>query len=211
MSTNDLIDKLCDDAKPVKEICCPFQRAFGWFFFALLCVSVGTAVSGIDLTGWQKDPLWFAIETAMLVLIALLSACGAFLLSIPCRGKSILTKIIPVIPLLLWALLLIIQMSLEPKQPISALASHGAGCVTGLLVLAIIPGIVLFIMIHRAAPVKLGWTGLLGLVAALAVASSGLQFLCPLRSAAHLMMWHLLPIVIIGSLGIWLGKRFLRW
>ena len=84
-------------------------------------------------------------------------------------------------------------------------------CSMEILALGIAPGVLIFLMIRKAAPTSLGLTGLVGFVAVFFMSTVALQFTCADQSKFHLLIFHFVPAVFLALSGIFLGKKFLRW
>jgi hypothetical protein len=52
-------------------------------------------------------------------------------------------------------------------------------------------------MLRRAAPLARVWTCALAGLASLALGALGTQFVCTDDSAAHHLLWHVLPLVLL--------------
>lgn len=214
METDKLIKDLTNEVEPVKRIGGTFSRLASWFLASILCVGAGVALFGLrpDANIAASTTLFY-IEAAILIMLAVLSAAGAFILSVPATEKSSLQKCFPLIPLTLWAgTILYAVISEYEESGIRALnPGHGMVCLGEMFLFGALPGLFIFLMVKKAAPTKLGWTGFLATLAALAMAALTLQFTCSASSSTHIMVWHVAPVIVIGCIGIWLGKRVLRW
>jgi hypothetical protein len=87
----------------------------------------------------------------------------------------------------------------------------GPGSRLHILVLGAIPRAFLFFLVRRAAPIALGWSGLLVMLTLASIGALGLQFTCTNDDPLHLFAWHFLPVLLIAVSGIVLGRRLLRW
>jgi hypothetical protein len=83
-------------------------------------------------------------------------------------------------------------------------------CVLRIVGLSIAPGALLFQMLRKAAPLKPGFIGLLAVLGSLAFSEIGVQFLCLKSAGSHVLIWHILPICLLGSAGFWLGQLTLK-
>ena len=66
-------------------------------------------------------------------------------------------------------------------------------------------------LVRRAAPLRPGWTGLLATLTAASVGALGTHLVCPNGDAAHLLVWHFVPVALLAAAGIQLGRRLLHW
>jgi hypothetical protein len=211
MTTERLVDQLVADLAPVRLLRGADRRALAWAAFALLCVGAGAGALGFrpDLAARLRDPA-FLLENASLLLLFALAARSAFHLSVPGAERAT-TRPAPLCGLLAWALLLAFRAAADPN---GALPPHGApagwSCVARMTFLAIVPAIAGLGMLRRAAPLARGWAGLWALFSAGGLAILGTQLLCPKDGPGHVVLWHLVPLLITGLLGLGLGRWLLR-
>ena len=75
-------------------------------------------------------------------------------------------------------------------------------CLAKVCLIAIVPAGVMLVLARRAAPLRprrtAGWAALAGLAAG----AVGAQVLCPIDVAAHLLIWHLAPVVALSLIGL---------
>jgi len=214
MKTDDLIQKLSSDTKPIHKLGTPFIRFLKWLAAALLCVGVGVALMGLreDFMSKLAEPIYL-IESIFILLLMLSSGLAAFILSIPNANASAWTKWLPCVPLFLWAGFLVYELSfVYVNQGFSGFVmEYGIGCTRDVLVLAVVPGALLFFMVQKAAPTSLAWVGALILLSVAALGSMGVQFICSNSQPLHIFIWHFLPVILVGAAGIYLGKKILKW
>ena len=92
------------------------------------------------------------------------------------------------------------------------LSSSGMKCSLDILFLSVLPGIALFFLLRKGAPMRISFVGVnIGLCCAM-VGAFALQFSCPSNLPVHLLVWHLLiPLVVLSSIGAWMGRMLLKW
>ena len=73
------------------------------------------------------------------------------------------------------------------------------------------PGIALFMMVRRAAPLRAAWAGLLAVLATAAVGVLGANVICPNDRPLHMLLWHVAPLMLFAAIGAALGTWLLRW
>ncbi len=213
MMTHELIQQIARGVAPVRILPSPSRRLLSWFGAAMLCVATGVVLIGLrpDVLRGTTTPQ-FALNCVAILLIAVLSAFAAFMMSVPDTAKSVLVRIAPLSAVFVWSVLLAIQGRLVfAPGPHHYSAGHGLGCIRDILVLGAIPGALLFFLVRRAAPVALGWSGLLVMLTLASIGALGLQFTCTNDDPLHLFAWHFLPVLLIAVSGIVLGRRLLRW
>jgi hypothetical protein len=210
VQTDRLILELSKQAKPVKRLPPVYQRCLCWLASALLCLGVGVALMGLRSDFAEK---WmefsFALQAALTLLVASLSAIGAFTLSVPSENKSALTRVAPLVALVCWLIYLLVSLITSSRAKLST--GSGLVCAQDILILALPPAAMLFIMIHRAAPLMIKWTDVLISLSVAAFGALGTQLICRNDDLLHMMLWHVIPVLMIGALGAVLGQPLLRW
>jgi hypothetical protein len=143
---------------------------------------------------------------------ALLSASGAFVLSVPGAERSRLQRIVPLVAGGVWALVLVLVLMSggDAVRRVLALPFHWA-CLIEIAGLSIVPGWMLFVMLRRAAPLRRAWSAALATLAAVSLAAVATQLICPIDDPAHQLVGHLLPVVVFSVWGAIVGRRWLNW
>jgi hypothetical protein len=65
--------------------------------------------------------------------------------------------------------------------------------------------------VRRGAPTRPARGGLWAALSAGLTGSLILQLICEHASPAHLLLWHVSPILLLGAFGAWLGRKLLSW
>jgi hypothetical protein len=209
--SDDFIKNLATNIKPVVPTPPPGIRSLAWMAAAILCVGAGVSLVGLrpDLSESFREP-FFWLESLAILLVACIAIAAAFVLSVPGRESSPLTKWLVGIPLAIWMAQMTGRFVFE-SHDISPYFWSGYGCANEIVALGILPGILMFYMIKRAAPTNLGLTGALGALAVASISALGTQFTCSSSAPSHLLAFHFVPVLAVGAVGIFLGKKFLRW
>lgn len=212
MNTDELIERLAADLKPVRPLWPPWARAALW---------LGVAIPYVAAVVWGKltmvDPAQaandtrFMVEQAATLATALTAAIAAFRSAVP--GFDMRILLLPIAPLGLW------------------LASVGHGCVQDWLrlgadgltirpdwdclpmatIIGIVPLAAIIVMLRKAAPLHPRLTLALAALAVASIANFGLQFAHVRDASIMVLVWHLGAAAVLAALGGWLGKRVLRW
>ncbi len=207
METDDLILRLKKDLRPVTKLPHPAWRFLRWVAVAAFCVGVGLSLMGVreDFSAQISNPL-FVLNAVFALLTCVLSAAAAFVLSVPGLERRTLTRALPVLALASWlAFLLILVFSSGDLRP-----DHNFRCSGSILLFGAFPGALLFAMVRTAAPLRQGWTGALIALSAAALGGLGVQFSCESARPMHVLTWHVLPVLVLGGLGILLGRLLNR-
>ena len=209
MKTEDLIANLVSQVEPVRPLPPPAIRLFQWFLVAIVCAAAGIMLFGArpDLGSALGQPAYLA--TAMLALAtAILSAASAFVLAIPAAERSPGTRAMAAILIGLWITTLVV--AILPAGQGLTFGSHEAACFSRAIAIGLVPAGALFMMLRRALPLRLAWTGGLAAVAAIATGALAVQIICPIDDAAHALLAHFGPVVAFGVIGASVAGPLLR-
>lgn len=213
MRTEDLIRELAKDAPPVRRLQKLTVRLIGWVALAALSLAVVTMWMGArqDLGEvlWESN---FQFEAAMLILTAMSAAVGALTVSVPGRERSALVRWLPIVGgaiCILWVVGELVFASLT-GAPTGRL-TFAWRCVYKTASVALVPGVALFVLVRRAAPLHAAWAGLLAILATAAVGVLGANVICPIDRPLHLFLWHVAPLMLFAALGAGLGTWLIRW
>ncbi len=213
MRTEDLIQHLARDVPPVRRLRPIAVRALGWTVLAAVSFGVVALLMGVrrDL-GDVVSQADFAFEAALLIVTALSAAVGALIVSVPGADRSALVRWTPVIAAMAsvaWAAgeLVVTAATGAPSGRLT-FAWH---CVYKTASVGAVPGIALFLMVRRSAPLHAAWAGLLAVLATAAVGVLGANVMCPNDRPLHMLLWHVAPLMLFAALGAALGTWLLRW
>lgn len=206
MKSNDLIQSLSDNLQPVKILKYGIKEYIVIFFAGLFSVLTGVAITGIraDIKIIAITPS-FITQTIALLLLALLSTVSALHMSIPSIKKPVSQKII-LSTLLFWAIT-ILYLLLNSNAPF---AGWGFSCASEIAINSVIPSACVFFMIRKSASLDRSSVGWLVLTAGAAYGALATQFSCALNDPFHLLVWHTLPVIIIGLIGLVIGQFILK-
>ena len=125
MNTDQLIERLASEAKPVRRLLNPTDRAALWTALALVAVALGVSYFGVrhDLaTAWMQPGV--AARVVLLVSTMWLSIVAAFRLSIPGGETRALARWWPIVAL---GVLTAISAAAAPSCPSSRGARGSRG------------------------------------------------------------------------------------
>jgi hypothetical protein len=88
---------------------------------------------------------------------------------------------------------------------------EGIMCTTCITLSSLIPAGFLFYEIRKAAPTKLKLIGFFCLLYAASLGAFTLRLTEQVDSYEHLIMWHYIPIFVIGGLGALISQKILKW
>ena len=213
MRTDELIVELARAAGPVRPLPRPSVRLMRWVAAMMPLTALAAIVIGLraDVVTVMFQPAFLAIA-AVTLGTALLAAASALILSVPGVERSILQRVIPLVSGGLWvvALSVILTTGGEALERLLRFPFHWA-CVIQIAALSVVPGLVLFAMVRRAAPLRRAWSGALATLAGVGIGAAATQFICPLDDPAHQLVGHVLPVAVLSVLGACVGHRSLNW
>jgi hypothetical protein len=211
--TDDLIQQLVADAPRVRPLRSITARVVGWLVVAILSLVVVMMLMGVRRElGDAADRVDFAFEAGLLLLTTVSAAIGALLVSIPGAGVRPRVRWVPV------ALGVACVLVAAGELAYAAMVGAPTGrltfawhCVYKTTSVALVPGIVLFAMVRRGAPLQTAWAGLLAVLATAAMGVLGANIICPNDRPLHMLLWHVVPLMLLAGAGAGLGRWLLRW
>jgi hypothetical protein len=207
MSTEELIGRLVHDARPVKRSSRPRVLFAKWSAIGLLYLSAGVLMIGTrdDLAKmWHESG--FVIHTLIVFSVTVLAAIAAFKVSIPDRQQRFLVRssAVALAAWLAWIVTALVTVS-EPH------ADYGWKCLRNIVVLAVPLGMLTYYMMSKAAPLRTGTAGWLAALSAAAAADLATRFICRNDHVLHALIWHFIPVLVLGCTGVVLGRAVFRW
>jgi len=202
MNTETLIHDLALQCRPVKPVGSPIIRFLRWASATILLLFVGVLIAG------PKPDLWNAISEPSFIFpaigmlcLSLISTMSAFVLTIPDQRKHRFNAI----PISVVFISVGIIASISIFSDLQG-SSPGLICILRVVCLSVVPALLLFYMLRKAAPLSSGLVGLLALLGTLAFSEFALQFLCKKQFWAHILIWHFLPVFALAMIGIIVGR-----
>lgn len=214
MKTEELIDSLVHDAKPVRRMPSPVLLAV-----ALIVTGVVSSLAGAWLMGVRPDFGWdvfnrrFIMINSMLVFTLGAAAFVLATMSIPGRQRR--QKIQLIFGLAVFTVIVGMFLMRWPwvyGMGWNAWLVAGGWCVGRGVLLGAIPTGVGVWLHSRGAPMNPGVSG--GLIggASATQGANATGWCCDIEEPAHVLLCHfLIPTVILSLIGVWAGRRWLRW
>jgi len=206
----NLIDSLARDASPVKPAPHPFMLSLGWMAGAALYLVVSLWLSGLrpDLAQKLHEP-WFVAELAALALLFVAASLSAAVLAFPDLHQMRKTAWAPAGLFALFAA--IILFAWRADVPPAPLPMNSFECTASITLFSLLPAVWTFFSMRRFASTHYRWAGSIALLSAFSVGALWLRLHELNDSIIHVIQWHYLPMLGIGLIGWWLGKRVLKW
>ena len=202
VTTPELIEILCADAKPVRRLRPPLLRAALWLLFAGLVLFALAALQGTrpDLAERLHQPA-FAAALAGSLLTGVLAAVAAFHLSLPDRSR--LWLFLPVPALVLWVSTtgygcLTDWISIEPG---GVRLGTTLECFATLAIASLPLSLVLLVMLRHAARLHPTTVAMMGGLASSGIAATALSLFHELDASLMVLLWNLGAAALIVALG----------
>jgi hypothetical protein len=197
-TTQDLIESLAADAKPVRRLRPPVARATAWLAAFAAVVGVVTFATG----AWpamivRLEDMRFAVEMAATFVTALAAVIASFYLSLPDRGPF--WMLLPLPPLLLW----LASSGYGCYQNWIAYGPQGwrlgrsTDCFVFIITMSIPVGIALYLALRRALPLDPLRVMAIGGLGVAALAATTLQFYHPFDVTVVDLTVHVVAVLIV--------------
>ena len=207
------IARLVRNATPVTPLEAPSVRLARWAITSTALVALSVVIFGVraDVAGKMLDG-WFVARATATLAIAVAAAIVAFFLSVPGAEPSRVVRAVPLAACLVWGVMLAgtIAGNRSPLDLLLQVAPHPS-CVLLIAATAIAPWAMLVRMLRHAAPLQAPLTGGFAGLASLAVGALGTQFVCTNDAAAHHLLWHFMPVVLLMVTGVAFGSSLFDW
>lgn len=215
MKTDDLIQKLSAELKPVKAMLSPF-------YMIVLFISIGLVFIGLSFLIMsarenlveQLSNSRFQFELVLSFVLAVAALSLSVFLSRP--GKESTSKMIEkfVIGFLLLVLIYdgfrVAQLSLSEIH--LGLNLSGIECFASVLGFSILLGAAVMYWLRQGATVNPRLSGLVLGTACVAFGNVSITFFCGIGNGAHILIWHfVLPLLAALLCGVGASRFILKW
>lgn len=208
VTTQELIRRLVDDARPVRRLRPPLLRAGIWITVAAALLTAVAATIGIrpDLDGKLRDPV-FLVEVVSAALTGITAAVAAFHVGLPDRSAR--WVLFPVPTLLLW-------LSTVGYGCLTNWAGPGPSSLVGTISIPCLETIalgstplaaVLFFMLRHARFVRATATAGVAAIAVAGLTVSALRTFHELDATAMVLIWNVGAGAVITLIGTLFGRR----
>lgn len=213
MKTEDLIIELARKGTAVSRVRPPWQRFAVWSAVAAAAVAATVVIRGAraDLGQVSGEGTFLAVAVLTLAT-ALFAAVAALLSSVPGARGTGAAGAASLVALGGWAMLIGLPF-IDTGEPFDHLVREprSLACLAKVSLIGAVPTGWLLVLTRRAAPLQPRLTAGLAALAGLAAGAVGAQLLCPIDTAAHLLTWHLAPVVVLALVALllpasWTGR-----
>jgi hypothetical protein len=207
---DSLVESLAADVKPVKRLLSPLQLTLLWSAAAIIYLVVTLLLTGFraDIAQSLRN-VWFNMELLALLLLFVSATLSAAVLAFPDLYQRRALAWAPVVTLLLFIAVMVGAWLAD--SPPSPKPVHSIECTASITLTALLPALWTFLSLRRYASTHSQWAGSVALLSAFSVGAIWLRLHEETDSIAHEVVWHYLPMLAIGLIGFWLGKRLLKW
>ena len=208
--TEKLIVNLVHDIVPVKTVPHPFVLGTRWLGGAVAYVALYLLIAGVrpDLI-LKFQTLLFSMELGLLVGIVVTTCISAALLSFPDMHQKRLLAYAPTLMGLLFVLLLTVAWYAD--NPAAPPPVHNLKCTASIALLALLPAAWMFYTMRGIATTHPYAAGSVALLSAFSIGALSLRLNETTDSILHVIQWHYVPMLGVAMLGLWLGRRILKW
>ena len=190
------IATLVRSAAPVVALEPPLARFARWMLAATALAFAGVIVLGPRAdAGVQMLNPWFLARASATFALMVTAGMLAFSTSVPAGEPSRLVRALPTGKS---GLVLLLQVTPHPS------------CVLSIAATALSPAFLMLRMLRRAVPLQATLTAGFAGLASLAAGALGAQFICTNDAAAHHLLWHFSPVLLLTLAGAVAGSLLLR-
>lgn len=212
MGTDSLIAGMVTEGarKPLPH---PLKQMALWLVGVAAYLAFVSTYSGFraDIAQKLTEPV-YTLELALLFLMALSTAFAALCLSRPDSYQMPRVRYMPFVFLVLWALTAFAGSGDISWTKICYSMTLGqVDCFWHILLFSTPPGIAMFLLVRKGAPVECCWAGTMATWSVTSFGYLCMRLIEATDNAEHLIVWHALPIVMTCMIGMIAGKYILRW
>jgi len=211
MDTDKLIERLAENADPVRRLAAPWVRTAMWIAIAAPYVALVVAMMAprSDLQAKLSD-FRFLLEQVAALSTGVAAAAAAFTSIVPGYDRRV--ALLPLAPLCVWLVSL-------GEGCIQTLAQGGAGldlesdfgCIPAIALVGALPAVAMALMLRKGAPLKPYISTALGGLAAAGLGNFGLRFSHPQDASVMVLVWQMGTVFLLTMLSAWAGRLILDW
>lgn len=211
METDELIQRLVADLRPVRPLRPAWARALFWMMVAIPSVAAVAWTKLIMFDAAQMADARFIVEQLATLCTALAAAIAAFRSTIPGFDRRIL--LLPLAPLAVW----LASVGQGCFQDWIRLGAGGLAirpdwdCLPMASIIGILPAVAIVTMLRKGLSLHPRVTLALAALAVASVANLGLQFAHAQDASIMVLIWHLGAAAILSGVGGLLGELVLRF
>jgi len=211
--TRTLIERLAQDARPVRPIASPLKRTLWWLALALVVAALVIAHYGLRAN--LRDVMHSGpdlVEWIASLLTGVCAAYAAFQVSVPGRSKA--WAWLPVPALLLWLTGLgwgCLRDYTHMGAAAFALEAVSSECAVAIAVTSIPLGLGLLWMVRFAGVVRPVHTALLAALGAAALSAASVTLYHEGENMLMVLLWHFGAVLVLSLACLALGRPLFAW
>lgn len=210
MTIHNLIEELSNEGLAErKPLMTPLKFTCVWIGVMLTYMIILSAAIGVreDLIYKFQDLIW-TLEILFVLSLAISSTFAANCLSLPDVNQKKHIMLFPALHAGLFCIMLIWQYLVNMESTFLDYAAH---CSVHIILYSVIPVILMFVLLKRAAAVHKGKAGFMVAVSVTSFGYLILRFVEATDNILHLLLWHITPMLLIATISIFIGQKLLRW
>ena len=191
----------------------PGYRCLVWLCVILVYLAGLSLVLGFrpDL-GQKLAEAPYQLELVFLAAIIVTASLASAWLTLPDLNQQPWIRYLPLVPLAGFVLLVLATgKDIGWSGLMAGAAKTSVDCVWHILMFSVPPGLLIFLMMRQGATVRCCWAGGLATLTVSAFGYLCMRLIEPNDSVAHLLVWHMLPLVVMCILGMIAGRFVFRW
>ncbi len=206
----NLIGELAQESAAVKPARHPLSSSLQWIGLGFVYLLVLLLFKGVrnELLLALQHP-WFVAEIALLVAVLLTTSISAALLSFPDMYQMRRLVWMPLAAFVLFAGVLF--MAWRADTPPAPFPIHGIECTLAIIAASILPCVWMLYFMRKLASTHYQMAGSIALLHAFSIGALWLRLQENNDSILHVLQWHYLPMIVFGLVGLWMGKKILKW
>lgn len=215
MRTDDLINKLSAELKPMKPLLSPLRLTAVFSIMGLILVALSFLVMSrrSDLLDQLLSPM-FLTDIAFSFLLAVFALALSTHLSRP--GQQRRVKEMSYVTIATLAMVLVYDgfrvVQLSQEQIHLGLNLSGLDCFFSVLGYAVILGVALVTVLRKGASINPKLSGLVVATACVSFGNVAIAFFCGSENGMHILVWHFVaPMIAALGCGLIAGRYLLRW
>jgi hypothetical protein len=204
MTTEELIRHLASQTPSVNRAAHPTIHFMKWCSICAICLALGIVTIGpredLVQVGHRFE---FVIHTLLVASLTGLAAMSAFILAIPDRERPWVVRL-PMLAFAAWLAWIVVALLSADELHVGA----GRRCVTNLATVGVPIGVMTFLLLRAATPLRKATFAWLAVLSVAAAADLATRFICRNDDPLHALAWHFAPVLLLGSMGLWIRKLF---
>lgn len=214
MRTDDLINQLSSDLKPVRPQLSPFRFAVAFSFVCFIVICAGLMLVHVR-SDWGSKFASLPFDLDLLFSLGLMLSALAVVgsLSSPGRGRGTVGLIACFTFVVgIFAFGFLRAGILELSDMLNGMGAAGVKCLLTVIGFSLLPSLVIGFTLLKRAPLRPKMIGVAMGLASIAAGTFAITLHCYVDNGMHIALWHfLLPIVVGIAAGLTFGAKSLKW